>query len=75
MPIEEPEKRYRSIEDLPSVGPSTAEKLRELGFHTVESLAMATIRELVQAGIGEKRAFEIINAARPIRENYPIQSI
>jgi DNA repair protein RadA len=64
MPIEEPEKRYRNIEDLPSVGPSTAEKLRELGFHTVESLAMATIRELVQAGIGEKRAFEIINAAR-----------
>jgi len=64
MPSEETEKRYRRIEDLPSVGPSTAEKLRELGFHTVESLAMATIRELVQAGIGEKRAFEIINAAR-----------
>jgi len=58
------EERYRRIEDLPHVGPSTAEKLRELGFHTVESLAMATIRELVQAGIGEKRAFEIINAAR-----------
>jgi len=64
MPNEEAEKRYRRIEDLPSVGPSTADKLRELGFHTVESLAMATIRELVQAGIGEKRAFEIINAAR-----------
>ena len=64
MPIEEDERRYRSIEDLPSVGPSTAEKLRELGFHTVESLAMATIRELVQAGISEKRAFAIINAAR-----------
>ncbi|HIE19060.1 TPA: DNA repair and recombination protein RadA [Candidatus Bathyarchaeota archaeon] len=64
MPSEEDEKKYRRIEDLPSVGPSTADKLRELGFHTVESLAMATIRELVQAGIGEKRAFEIINAAR-----------
>jgi len=60
----EVEKKYRRIEDLPSIGPSTASKLRELGFHTVESLAMATIRELVQAGIGEKRAFEIINAAR-----------
>lgn len=60
----ESDEKYRSIEDLPYVGPSTAEKLRELGFHTVESLAMATIRELVQAGIGEKRAFEIINAAR-----------
>jgi len=60
----ESDEKYRSIEDLPNVGPSTAEKLRELGFHTVESLAMATVRELVQAGIGEKRAFEIINAAR-----------
>lgn len=52
------------IEDLPGVGSSTAEKLRELGFHTVESLAMATIRELIQAGIGEKKASQIINAAR-----------
>jgi len=64
MPSEKAESRYRRIEDLPNVGPSTADKLRELGFHTVESLAMATIRELIQAGIGEKRAFEIINAAR-----------
>jgi len=64
MPNGESDRRYRRIEDLPFVGPSTAAKLRELGFHTVESLAMATIRELVQAGIGEKRAFEIVNAAR-----------
>jgi len=56
--------KYESIEDIPGIGQSTAKRLRELGFHTVESLAMATIRELVQAGIGEKRAFEIINAAR-----------
>jgi len=62
----ENERRYRRIEDLPGVGPSTADKLRELGFHTVESLAMATIRELAQAGIGEKRAFEIVNAARAL---------
>ena len=64
MSSEESERRYRRIEDLPGVGPSIANKLRELGFHTVESLAMATIRELVQVGIGKKRAFEIINAAR-----------
>jgi len=57
-------KEYRSIEDLPGVHHSTADKLRELGFNTVESVAMATVRELVQAGIGEKKAFEIINAAR-----------
>ncbi|MDH5440717.1 MAG: DNA repair and recombination protein RadA, partial [Candidatus Bathyarchaeota archaeon] len=48
----------------PGVGPSTAKKLTELGFHTVESLAMATIRELEQAGISEKRAQEIIKTAR-----------
>jgi DNA repair protein RadA len=57
-------KKYVHIEDIPSVGPSTADKLRELGFHTVESLAMATIRELAQVGISEKKAFEIIDAAR-----------
>ncbi|MBS7606354.1 MAG: DNA repair and recombination protein RadA [Candidatus Bathyarchaeia archaeon] len=57
-------KRYSSIEEIPGVTPSIAEKLRELGFNTVESLAMATIRELEQAGISDKKAFEIINAAR-----------
>ena len=57
-------KKYESIEDLPGVGPSTAKKLTELGFRTVESLAMATIRELEQAGISEKRAEEIIKTAR-----------
>jgi len=59
-----PRIKYERIEDIPGMGPSTANKLRELGFHTVESLAMATVRELVQAGISEKRAFEIIDAAR-----------
>ena len=59
-----PKQRYESLEDLPGVGPSTAQKLRELGFHTVESLAMATVRELEPAGISEKKALAIINAAR-----------
>jgi len=58
------EKKYERLEDLPGVGPATAQKLRELGFHTVESLATATIRELEPAGIGEKKAFEVIKAAR-----------
>jgi DNA repair protein RadA len=57
-------KTFSSIEEIPGVGSSTADKLRELGFNTVESLAMATVRELIQAGIGEKKAFDIINAAR-----------
>jgi len=58
------ERKYERLEDLPGVGPATAQKLRDLGFHTVESLATATIRELEPAGIGEKKAFEVIRAAR-----------
>ncbi len=52
------------VEDIPGVGPATAEKLKELGFHTVESLATATVREVVPAGIGEKQAAKIISEAR-----------
>ena len=58
------EKKYEFIEDLPGVGPATAQKLRELGYHTVESLAMATARELDPVGVSEKKAFQIIDAAR-----------
>jgi len=57
-------KKYEFIEDLPGVGSATSQKLRGLGYHTVESLAMATARELEPAGVGEKKAFSIIEAAR-----------
>ncbi|MBS7616305.1 DNA repair and recombination protein RadA [Candidatus Bathyarchaeota archaeon] len=57
-------RQYETLEDLPGIGPSTAQKLKELGFHTVESLAMATVRELEPAGISEKKALAIISAAR-----------
>jgi DNA repair protein RadA len=56
--------KYEFIEDLPGVGPATAQKLRELGYHTVEALAMATSRELDPVGVSEKKAFQIIDAAR-----------
>ena len=59
-----PKKKYELLEDLPGIGPATAQKLQELGFHTVESLAMSTARELEPAGISEKKAFQIIEAAR-----------
>lgn len=58
------EEKYELLEDLPGIGPVTARKLKELGFHTIESLAMATARELESAGIGEKKALEVIGAAR-----------
>jgi len=54
-----------SIEDLPGVGPATAEKLIEAGFTDLMSLAVATpsmLREV--ADIGEATAMKIIIAAR-----------
>jgi len=57
-------KKYEYLEDLPGIGPAISQKLRELGFHTVESLAMATAKELAPAGIGEKKALEVISEAR-----------
>jgi len=56
--------RYETLEDLPGVGPAIAAKLRSLGFHTVESLATASVKDLLPAGIGEKQAAKIIEAAR-----------
>lgn len=56
--------KYQFLEDLPGIGPATAQKLKELGYHTIESLAMATARELEPAGISEKKAFSIIETAR-----------
>ena len=60
----EKKRKYELIEDVPGVGPATAEKLREMGFHTVESLATATIRELAQAGVSEKQSARVLAEAR-----------
>lgn len=63
--VEPPTKpKYELLEDLPGVGPATAQKMREMGFHTIEALAMATARELEPAGISEKKALSIIEIAR-----------
>lgn len=56
-------KRYECLEDL-GIGPAICKKLREIGFHTVESLAMATAKELEQAGISKTKAQELIHKAR-----------
>ena len=53
------------IEDLPGVGPSTADKLREAGYVSVESIATASPAELSEISeISESTAKKIIKAAR-----------
>lgn len=53
------------LEDLPGVGPATAEKLKDAGFNTIEAVAVASPAELANtAEIGESTAAKIINAAR-----------
>ncbi len=57
------------LEDLPGVGPTTAEKLREAGFITVESIATASPAELAEtAEIGESTAKKMIKSARELAE-------
>jgi DNA repair protein RadA len=52
------------IEDIPGVGPATAEKLRDAGYDTIEAIAVASPSELVAAAeLGEPTAAKIINAA------------
>ncbi len=52
------------LEDLPGVGAATADRLREAGFKTVESIAVANPGELKDVGLGESAATRVINAAR-----------
>jgi DNA repair protein RadA len=54
-----------SLEELPYVGPATAEKLREAGFNDLMMIAVASPASLAElAEIGEGTAVKIINAAR-----------
>jgi DNA repair protein RadA len=63
------EELKRTIENLPGVGEATAEKLREAGYRTIESIAVTSIAELHEATeIGEAQAKKIIAAARGIAE-------
>ncbi len=55
--------KYKTLEDLPGIGPAMVSKLKEIGFKTVESLGTATVNELVSAGIGKEVAERVINAA------------
>jgi DNA repair protein RadA len=53
------------LEELDGVGEATAAKLREAGYDSIESLAVATTGELMDAAeIGMRLAVRIINSAR-----------
>ncbi|NHN60521.1 MULTISPECIES: DNA repair and recombination protein RadA [Halorussus] len=53
------------LEELPGVGPATAEKLRDAGFDSYEGLAVAAPSELSNtADVGDSTASDIVQAAR-----------
>ncbi|MCD6367955.1 MAG: DNA repair and recombination protein RadA [Candidatus Aenigmarchaeota archaeon] len=62
---EEKKKKIKTIDELPGVGEKTAEKLREMGYSDLMSIAAASSSELAEkVGIGEATASKIIQAAR-----------
>jgi len=57
--------KIESIKDLEGVGPVTAAKLTDAGFDSIEALAVAPIREVMdKANLESSAAIKIIKAAR-----------
>ena len=65
--LEENKTAYQTLEEIPGIGPATVNKLKEIGFKTIESLSTATVNELVSAGLGQAVAEKLIEAARQSR--------
>ena len=62
-------KKVSSITDLPGIGPTTASKLIEAGYSTLESIATVSIGELASiGGMGQKTVQKIIESAREALE-------
>ncbi len=58
-------KKPKDISELPGVGATTAEKLVQAGYATIEAIAVATPMEIAQAtGIPLQTAQRIVDAAR-----------
>ena len=65
--VEEPKAAAKEmgVDELPGVGPATAEKLESSGFDTVMAIAVATPGEITNAsGISEAAARKMIKSAR-----------
>lgn len=52
------------LEDLEGVGAAAAEKLREGGFDSIESVATASVGEIMELGFSDNTAAKVINSAR-----------
>jgi DNA repair protein RadA len=65
--INVPEEPEATVDDLPGVGPATAEKLREAGYEDLLSIAVMTPVELADsAELGEAVATKIIAGAKKL---------
>ncbi|HIH21306.1 MAG TPA: DNA repair and recombination protein RadA [Candidatus Diapherotrites archaeon] len=61
--------KIKSITELPGIGTQSAEKLIKAGYKTLESIAVASPAELMEAAeLGEITAAKAINAAREALE-------
>jgi len=62
---ESKEKKELSIQDLPGIGPATADKLAEAGFTDLMSIGASSVGLIVEAtGMTETAVKKVINAAR-----------
>ncbi len=59
------EKVIKEVQDLPGIGPTSAQKLFEANYRTIESVAVSSPMELTEiGGLGDGTAAKAIKAAR-----------